>query len=909
MALIKCPECGNTVSDKAEACPNCGFPITNEKYEDNHIENANETKNTNQNANTKKTRKKMFVFLIILLAIIAISSFLIVFFISKSNNDQDIIRYYNEIIKIQEKVVKARMILEENPEFTDEEMIEFYQKIKSISIPTLKECIHLSEELGKGIIDDKIKELHELYINTNKLFLEAFEAMLNIDFDDRAGENGGEAKQIRIKFLESYLSGLKMRKEYFEKLEYLAKEYGVSDLYGKIKDYYNEILIINEKIAKATEIYDKTVKTLSSEKSSNKDDLLAELKNEAIPYIKESISFSEDLKNDIQDDKILSVHELYINMNKLLLEIMEIVTDYDGYKDGQSPNCLDKIVSYADMEQEYNKKLFSLTEEYGAIDIMGPYAIEVLLEMSLEDEKNEKAISGTDSKMSDLEIHAKAVYTAAQSVTSKMYSKSIPPCKKENHADFSNQVKTLSEMDKIDAAIAYIKFKSSDGKGQDSYKIEEIIYSDDGEIFIKKYTDGEWEQIEKEKINGYVNSEWIVISNHDNENQNTADIDNEWISLYMDMVTKHKNETSDTAKYKLLYINDDNIPEMWVSYGDEKNKYFYTVSNGKCEELQLKGNAGWNKKENLVCDFYETGVDEYEDDFYIIEKGKYVLKVSLFTELVKVNGVLTSRVYISYDGKTRREASDEEYVKYNGIIETWAVATQGVVSYEEFLRILRSYSDNPENIDVDKDFYDWYYYEEDGNDDGYYYYDDEDGNDDNYDYNDEDGNEYFYKEGSNEWASLYLEKLREHKDEVTDETKCKLLYINDDETPELWMYNGYKKTKYMFTAYEGRCDEVELYGEISGAEYSNMFNDSYGGMGYYGDELYKIENGKFVKIASGESYEEYNSEDSGYSIEYIISGRGNVSFEEYHETFDIDNTFDTWDDVISYDQCLELLQD
>lgn len=27
MALMKCPECGNEVSDKAEMCPNCGYKI------------------------------------------------------------------------------------------------------------------------------------------------------------------------------------------------------------------------------------------------------------------------------------------------------------------------------------------------------------------------------------------------------------------------------------------------------------------------------------------------------------------------------------------------------------------------------------------------------------------------------------------------------------------------------------------------------------------------------------------------------------------------------------------------------------------------------------------------------------------------------------------------------------------
>lgn len=27
MALIKCPECGREVSDKAKACIHCGFPL------------------------------------------------------------------------------------------------------------------------------------------------------------------------------------------------------------------------------------------------------------------------------------------------------------------------------------------------------------------------------------------------------------------------------------------------------------------------------------------------------------------------------------------------------------------------------------------------------------------------------------------------------------------------------------------------------------------------------------------------------------------------------------------------------------------------------------------------------------------------------------------------------------------
>ena len=32
MALIKCPECGKEISDKASSCPNCGTPLNDQKF-------------------------------------------------------------------------------------------------------------------------------------------------------------------------------------------------------------------------------------------------------------------------------------------------------------------------------------------------------------------------------------------------------------------------------------------------------------------------------------------------------------------------------------------------------------------------------------------------------------------------------------------------------------------------------------------------------------------------------------------------------------------------------------------------------------------------------------------------------------------------------------------------------------
>ena len=35
MALTKCPECGQQISDKANVCPNCGHPIAYENVKTN----------------------------------------------------------------------------------------------------------------------------------------------------------------------------------------------------------------------------------------------------------------------------------------------------------------------------------------------------------------------------------------------------------------------------------------------------------------------------------------------------------------------------------------------------------------------------------------------------------------------------------------------------------------------------------------------------------------------------------------------------------------------------------------------------------------------------------------------------------------------------------------------------------
>lgn len=55
MALIKCPECGKDVSDKAEACPNCAYPIA--KLKESNVVEHNEATETETQQNKEVSTK------------------------------------------------------------------------------------------------------------------------------------------------------------------------------------------------------------------------------------------------------------------------------------------------------------------------------------------------------------------------------------------------------------------------------------------------------------------------------------------------------------------------------------------------------------------------------------------------------------------------------------------------------------------------------------------------------------------------------------------------------------------------------------------------------------------------------------------------------------------------------------
>lgn len=93
MALIKCPECGETISDKATVCPHCGCPIGNadNKQKPTSPEERGEIPSeTKPNATKKKGKAKIWIFIVILICLIAGGAYFVFnHLITNGSNNKD----------------------------------------------------------------------------------------------------------------------------------------------------------------------------------------------------------------------------------------------------------------------------------------------------------------------------------------------------------------------------------------------------------------------------------------------------------------------------------------------------------------------------------------------------------------------------------------------------------------------------------------------------------------------------------------------------------------------------------------------------------------------------------------------------------------------------------------------------
>ena len=106
-----------------------------------------------------------------------------------------------------------------------------------------------------------------------------------------------------------------------------------------------------------------------------------------------------------------------------------------------------------------------------------------------------------EAKNSQLELHGKSVYTAAQGVASKMYAKGaeFQNSSEASYTDFTNQVKTISEFDTFGTAgktEVKIVFNTDTYSKTDHnyYTVKEVYYTEDGTNWVA-LKDGSWDTV------------------------------------------------------------------------------------------------------------------------------------------------------------------------------------------------------------------------------------------------------------------------------------------------------------------------------------------------------------------------------------------------------------------------------
>lgn len=65
MALINCPECSTSVSDKAISCPSCGCPIATQSTNNSDTRNPQNFSLNQQNSQTLILAKSRFVYIVL----------------------------------------------------------------------------------------------------------------------------------------------------------------------------------------------------------------------------------------------------------------------------------------------------------------------------------------------------------------------------------------------------------------------------------------------------------------------------------------------------------------------------------------------------------------------------------------------------------------------------------------------------------------------------------------------------------------------------------------------------------------------------------------------------------------------------------------------------------------------------
>ncbi len=169
---------------------------------------------------------------------------------------------------------------------------------------------------------------------------------------------------------------------------------------------------------------------------------------------------------------------------------------------------------------------------------------------------------------------------------------------------------------------------------------------------------------------------------------------------------------------------------------------------------------------------------------------------------------------------------------------------------------------------------------------------------------------------SDGWATAYLNEIFAGE-EPTDMTSCRLIYVDNNSIPELLIDYGYGYAgAEVYTQSNDGTDSIYIsQGVAEWIENENLLLTSGGHMDVYYDEVYKIEDGKFVLLGAGDYGAKDNSnvqyDEQGNPIYDYYWNDSALSKDEYEQN--LNNLFNgtratnICQNIYTYDQCKLLL--
>ncbi len=175
MALIKCPECGKEISDKAASCPNCGCPISMAESNRTEIMNDDTEKSSIRSSPVVKNSNTKVIFIALVACILfAIIAVIVGRGISKKNAEAKRIQQIQDVKTAMDNVDSslAELIIALDPPepflYGDSVSDSHKSEIKSI-LDTITENQKIVEDAYKNEDREFIKELDD-YISANKTY-------------------------------------------------------------------------------------------------------------------------------------------------------------------------------------------------------------------------------------------------------------------------------------------------------------------------------------------------------------------------------------------------------------------------------------------------------------------------------------------------------------------------------------------------------------------------------------------------------------------------------------------------------------------------------------------------------------------------------------------------------------------